>query len=153
MAQYQDSYPAGRQSAGRESTASTNEDVSFWAVGLTLFASGMMLMVGFFHIIEGFTAVLDDSFYVVQANYPLGLDVTTWGWLQIIGGFVVMIAGGLLLRANILSRILVIGIAVLSAIGSFVSIPYYPAWSILLIAIDISIIWAVTSYARFVKEA
>ena len=146
MAQYGDSY-----SAGRGSTTSSDEDVSFWAVGLTLFASGMMLMVGFFHIIEGFTAVLDDTFYVVQPNYALGLDVTTWGWAQIIGGSIIMVAGGLVLTANMLSRILVIGIAVLSAVGSFLSIPYYPVWSILLIVLDIAIIWAVTSYSHFVK--
>jgi len=125
--------------------------VSGWAVGLTVFASVLMLMVGFFHIIQGLAAVLDDTFYVVKPNYAFGLDVTTWGWAQMIGGLIVMLAGGFLLTGNILSRILVIAIAVLSAVGSFASIPYYPVWSILLIGLNIAVIWAVTSYAHFAK--
>jgi hypothetical protein len=37
-----------------------------------------------------------------------------------------------------------IGVATLSAIANFFWIPYYPFWSILIIAIDIWVIWALT---------
>jgi hypothetical protein len=34
------------------------------------------------------------------------------------------------------------GIAILSAIANFFFIPYYPFWSILVIAIDVFIVWS-----------
>jgi hypothetical protein len=148
QANYEGSYPAGRAD---QSAAS--EDISGWAVGITFFASCMLLMVGFFHIIAGLAAVLDDSFYAVRAGYALELDTQTWGWLHMAFGMIAMIAGGLLLTGNLLARILVIAIAVISAIGNFWSIPYYPVWSILMIALDVAIIWAVTAYGRFAHSA
>jgi len=44
-------------------------------------------------------------------------------------------------------------VAVVSAIGNFLSIPYYPVWSIVLIALDFLIIRAVTSYGRYVSAS
>jgi hypothetical protein len=41
-------------------------------------------------------------------------------------------------------------------IWNFYSIPYYPVWSIVMIALDIGILWAVTAhgseYERFARE-
>ena len=35
-----------------------------------------------------------------------------------------------------------IGIAVLSMLANFVFIPYYPVWSLLIIALNVFVIWA-----------
>jgi hypothetical protein len=39
-----------------------------------------------------------------------------------------------------------ITVAVLSAIANFVFIPYYPLWSLLIIALDVLAIWALAAY-------
>jgi hypothetical protein len=143
---YEGSYPQQRA----RSTA--NDEVSGWAVGITLFAAVMLLLIGSFHMMTGFVAILDDSFYQVRAGYALQMDTQTWGWVHLIGGGIAMLVGGLLLTGNIIARILAIAVAVISAIGNFLSIPYYPVWSILLIAFDIAVIWAVTTYGRFVSD-
>jgi hypothetical protein len=39
-------------------------------------------------------------------------------------------------------------IAALSAIANFAFIPYYPLWSIAIIAVDIAVIWALTAHGR-----
>ena len=147
MAQFEGSYPTGRTS---ESTSS--HQISGWAVGVTFFASLMLLLLGTFHLLIGFAAILDDSFYAVRPDYALELDVTTWGWVQLVGGFVVMFAGALLLFGSLFGRIIAIAVAVLSAIANFWSIPYYPVWSILLIGLDVAVIWAVTAYGRFMTD-
>ena len=147
QAHYEGSYP-NRDTAGTTSM----EDVSGWAVGLTFFASLIMLLIGSFHIIQGLAAVLDDSFYAIRPGYALEVDVQTWGWIHMIGGMVVMVAGGLLLTGNIFARIIATLICLLSAVGSFASIPYYPVWSILLIALNIAVIWAIASYGRFAQS-
>jgi hypothetical protein len=146
MAQFEGSYPTGRVS-----TSASGHEVSGWAVGITFFAALMLLLLGTFHLLVGFAAILDDSFYSVRPSYALEVDVTTWGWIHLAGGFVVMLAGALLLFGSMIGRIIAIAVAVISAIGNFWSIPYYPVWSILLIGLDVAVIWAVTVYGRFMN--
>jgi len=146
MAQFEGSYPTGRVSQ-----TTSNHEVSGWAVGVTFFASLMLLLLGTFHLLIGFAAILDDGFYAVRPSYALEVDVTTWGWIHLAGGFMVMLAGALLLFGSMLGRIIAIAVAVLSAIANFWSIPYYPVWSILLIGLDVAVIWAVTVYGRFMS--
>jgi hypothetical protein len=149
MAEYQRSYEQARPTY----TEGAEAGVSPWAVGLVVFAGTMMILLGIFHAIAGLTAILQDDFYVVRDGYDLKIDVTTWGWIQLVGGTVVALAGGFLFTGNILARILAITIAVVSIVWSFFSIPYYPVWSILMIALGIGIIWAVASLGSQKSEA
>jgi hypothetical protein len=145
---FEGSYPTGRAA---RSTA--NDEVSGWAVGITFFAAIMLLLIGSFHMMTGFVAILDDSFFQVRPGYALQIDTTTWGWIHLVGGGLAMIVGGLLITGNVIARIAAIAIAVISAIGNFWSIPYYPVWSILMLAFDIAVIWAVTTYGRYVNDS
>jgi hypothetical protein len=146
MAQYESSY------AGRPVTRAQTEKVSGWAIGLTLFATVMLVLLGTFHFINGLAAVIDDTFYVVRPNFALKLDVTAWGWLHMLGGIIVIVAGIWLLTGSLLARIVALAVAALSAIGNFYSIPYYPVWSILMIALDIAVIWGITSVGSYMSD-
>jgi hypothetical protein len=44
--------------------------------------------------------------------------------------------------------VVAITLAVLSAIANFLWLPYYPFWSLLIIAVDVFIIWAVAAHGR-----
>jgi hypothetical protein len=142
MAQYESSYPQ----SGAERTGAG--EISGWAVGFTFFASAMMVLIGSFHFIAGFAAVLDDTFYVVRPGFDLKMDVTTWGWIHMIGGIVLVIAGVGLITGSLIARIIAIFMAGLSVIWSFYSIPYYPVWSIVTIALAIGVIWALTVHGK-----
>jgi hypothetical protein len=147
MAQFEGSY------VDRTAAAPSGiEAVSGWAVGLTFFASLMLVLLGIFHFVEGLAAVIDDTFYVVRPNFALKMDVTAWGWLHMIGGILVVLSGIWLMTGALLARIVAILFAILSAIGNFYSIPYYPVWSILMIALDIGVIWGVTAYGHYMSE-
>jgi hypothetical protein len=138
---------AYQESYGRRAVHTT-EEISGWAVGLTFFASMMMLLLGGFHIIAGLAAVIDDTFYVVRENYALEFDVTTWGWVHIVGGILVVLAGIGLLAGSVLARIVTILVASITILWNFYSIPYYPVWSILMIALAIGVIWALIAHGR-----
>src|SRR5687768_9159187 len=129
MAHYEGSY-SGQNVAG----SSTVTEISGWVTGMIFFAASLMIIVGVFHMIEGIAAVVDDEFYVLTANYALEMDTTTWGWIHMIGGVVLIIAGFALLTGNIIARMVAIILAVGSAVFNFYSIPYYPVWSILMLA-------------------
>jgi hypothetical protein len=121
-----------------------SRSVSGWAVGGTVFAGVIMLLVGSFHAIAGFVAILDDQFYVVARNYTYSFDVTGWGWIHLIAGILLVLGGAYVFSGATWARVLGMTLAVLSAIANFFFIPYYPFWSLLMIALDVFIIWSLS---------
>jgi hypothetical protein len=121
------------------------EPESGWAVGFLLFAAVLMVVIGLFHFFAGFAAVISGDFLVVDGDYAYEVDVTLWGIAHMILGVVITAAGGLLLAEKTWALVVALILASISAIGSFLSIPNNSDWAILIIALDIGVIWAVTT--------
>jgi hypothetical protein len=115
---------------------------SGWVIGGVTFAS--MILIGIFQAFAGLEAIIDDDFYVVTQNYAFDLDTTAYGWIHLILGIVIVCAGFALWARKTWAAIVAIFLAMLSAIANFFFIPYYPFWSILMIALAIWVIWAIT---------
>lgn len=122
------------------------------AAGLTVFAAVMMMMIGAFQAIQGIIALANDTFYVVGQEYVFQFDVTTWGWIHLILGVVVAVAGYFVLQAKVWARTVGVIVAVISALFNFAWLPYYPVWSILIIALNVFVIWALTVRGRDVTR-
>jgi hypothetical protein len=123
---------------------SGDQRVSGWAVGGITFAAVMLMLIGFFQLIAGLSAIIDDEFFVVTRNYTFDLDTSAWGWVHLLLGLLlVFTAWGLFIGAG---WAVVVGIflAGLSALANFFFIPYYPFWAILVIALDVWVIWSLT---------
>jgi hypothetical protein len=127
-------YEAGRSS----------EPVSGWAVGGVFFAGILMIVIGIFEAIKGLAAILENEFFVVSQNYTFEVDVTAWGWIYLILGIVVALAGFYVISARTWARIVGIALAILVAVANFLYIPYYPFWSLLIVALSIWVIWSLT---------
>jgi hypothetical protein len=140
------------QASGYRSSGRTRETTSGWAVGGLVFAATMMIMIGIFQSIAGLVAIFENEFYVATRNYLFELDVTAWGWIHLLIGLVVLFAGISLLSGRTWARVVGITLAVLSAIANFLFIPYYPFWSLLVIALDVFVIWALASIGRDVTD-
>ncbi len=125
-----------------------SDQPSGWAVGWTAFAGFMLIMIGSFHAIAGLAGILEDEFYVTTPNWVFQFDATTWGWIHLLMGIVVVLVGLGLFSGNVLARTIAVILVLLSAIANFMWIPYYPVWSIVMIAVDVAIIWALTSHGR-----
>jgi hypothetical protein len=117
-----------------------------WAAGFVVFAAVMMMLTGVFQALAGLAAIFKNEFYVVARNYLYEVDVTAWGWIHLILGVIVALAGFSLLSGATWARVVGITLAVLSAIANFLFIPYYPFWSLLIIALDVFVIWALAVY-------
>lgn len=126
----------------------TRREPSSWAVGFTGFAAFTLIIVGFFHAITGFAAILGDDIFVATPNYIFQLNITTWGWVHMLVGLIVVAAGFALFSGAIWARTIGVILAVGSAIVNFAFLPYQPIWSTLIIAIDIAVIWALTAHGR-----
>ena len=118
--------------------------VSGFAVGGVMFAAVLMILIGIFQSIAGLTAIVDDDFYVLTQNYTFDLDTTAWGWIHLILGIVVLLAGIALFAGKGWAGVVALMLAVLSAVANFFFIPYYPFWTIVDIALAVWVIWALT---------
>ena len=131
---------------------SDGRDTSGMAVGFTVFAAIMMLMVGVFQALQGLIAIFENEFYVQTRNYLFEFDATTWGWIHLVIGLLVAFAGWGLLSGQTWARVVGITLAVLSATANFLFIPYYPFWSLLIITLNIFVIWAVAAHGGELRE-
>jgi hypothetical protein len=131
---------------------SDGRDTSGMAVGFTVFAAIMMLMVGVFQALQGLIAIFENEFYVATRNYLFEFDATTWGWIHLVIGLLVAFAGWGLLSGRTWARSVAIALAVLSATANFLFIPYYPFWSLLIITLNIFVIWAVAAHGGELRE-
>jgi hypothetical protein len=130
-----------------------HEATSGWAVGFVLFAAIMMIMVGCFQAFAGLVAIFENEFYVATRNYLFQFDATTWGWIHLVLGAIVALAGWGLLSGRTWARVVGITLAVLSAIANFLFIPYYPFWALLIIALDVFVIWALAAHGGELRDA
>ncbi|EME23375.1 hypothetical protein G419_02745 [Rhodococcus triatomae BKS 15-14] len=117
-----------------------------WAQGTSIGAAIIMVTVGVVQFLQGIAAVAEDEVFVVGIEYVYKFDLTTWGWIHIVIGAVVAAVGFALFTGASWARISAIVVASISLIANFLWIPYYPWWSLLIIALDIVVIWAVSTW-------
>jgi hypothetical protein len=129
------------------------QEPSGWAVGFILFAAIMMIISGVWQALAGLVAIFENEFYVAARNYTFEFDATTWGWIHLLLGLIVAFAGWGLLSGRTWARLVGITLAALSATANFLFIPYYPFWSLLIIALDIFVIWALVAHGREFSDA
>ena len=132
--------------------AVVNEEVSGAAIGWMAFAAVMMIMGGIWWIIAGIVALVNDAFYVVGQEYIFQFDTTTWGWIHLLLGIVVLLAGFYLFSGAVWARIVGVIIAVLWALVAFAWMPWYPVWGIMFIAVSVFVIWALTAHGRDIVD-
>lgn len=116
------------------------------AAGTSIAAAVILLAVAVLSVLQGISAVADDTLFVVGYEYVYSFDTTTWGWIHIVLGIVLGIAAVGLMTGATWARMTAIGLAALSIVANFLWLPYYPAWSLLIIALDVFVIWAVATW-------
>jgi hypothetical protein len=129
----------------KEENISENQP-SGWAIGWTAFAALMMILMGGWWIISGIVAIRNNQFFVVTENWIFRFDVTTWGWVHLIIGIVILLAGFGLFSGAVWARIVGVILAVLAALVAFAWLPYYPVWAVIYIGVSVGVIWALTAH-------
>jgi hypothetical protein len=142
-----------RASVPRQVAREAPPEPTGW-VGWILFAGVMMILGGIFQAIAGLTALLNDDYFVVGENGLLVTSsFTTWGWVHLIGGVVVLVAGFAVMAGRMWARIVGVALAGVSAILNLAFLSAYPVWSLIVIAIDVAVIWALTVHGREVQTS
>jgi hypothetical protein len=141
------------QYTGTGSSVRGAEDrgMSAW-VGWIAFAGMMLMMLGVFHVIEGIVALTKDSYFLVHSSgLVVDVNYTTWGWVHIIVGCIVVAAGAGVLNGQVWARVIGVAIAFVSTVISIGFLAAYPIWSVLMIALSVVVIMALTVHGSDIK--
>ena len=146
MAQY-----APDSSSEQDRLAGYDNPPTGWT-GWIVFAGMMMIVLGTFHAFQGLVALFKDEYYLVSSKgLAVNVDFTTWGWVHLILGIVVALAGAALMAGQMWARVAAVFLAFLSAIVNVGFLAAYPVWSSLMIALDVLVIWAVIVHGGEMK--
>ena len=118
-------------------------------VGWGRFAAVILLLNGAFSFMHGLVAILAPNTYFVTSEGSLFiLDLSGWGWWSLIIGILLIGAGAALLAGAMWARVIAIILASISAIAQLLLIPVQPWWALIIIAVDILVIYALTAHGR-----
>jgi hypothetical protein len=122
-------------------------------VGWIVFAAVMLIMIGLLHAIEGFVALFKDSYYLVRSSgLIVNVDYTGWGWVHLILGLLIAATGAALFTGRMWARVIGVGLAALSIVANFAFSNAYPIWSLIIVAVDVLVIYALTVHGREVRD-
>ncbi|MFF3247003.1 hypothetical protein ACFYWY_25460 [Streptomyces sp. NPDC002870] len=110
--------------------------------GWLVFAGILMVFGGFMTLFAGIAAIANDDVFVATDNYVYAFNLTGWGWIHLILGIVIVLAGFAVFQGATWARVVGVVLVGLGMISNFMWLPYTPFWAIVLIAIDGFIIWA-----------
>ena len=119
--------------------------------GWVTFAGVLFLVVGVFNVIDGVALLVDDNYF--RPDQLLFGDQSMWGWLALIMGAGQILIGFGVFSGNILAQILAVVWAMINATLHLFAIGAYPAWSIIIMALDVLVIYGLIIYGRAFNEA
>jgi hypothetical protein len=118
-------------------------------VGWIFFAGIILIMIGSFQAIAGLVALFNDDYYLVgKSGLVVSVDYTAWGWVHLVLGVVAFLTGIGMMIGQAWARVTGIILAVLSAIVNLAFVAAYPVWSVLVIALDVIVIYALAVHGR-----
>ena len=133
--------------------AAYGEPVSGW-VGWVIFAAVFMVTVGALNVIQGLAALFrDNTFWVTGNGDVVTFNITTWGWIHLIFGALLILVGILLMRGSAFARVVGIFLVALNMMAQFGFATLYPFWSLIIIAIEVAVIYALVVHGGELKQA
>ncbi|MGW2965046.1 DUF7144 family membrane protein [Streptomyces sp. NPDC001220] len=111
--------------------------------GASSFAGILMMLSGPLSILMGAAGIAEDTLFAAS-RYAYRFDLTAWGWIHLVIGVVLVVAGLGVLTDQSWGRGAGVAVAVISLITQFMFVPYYPLWSIPVMTLDLLILFALT---------
>lgn len=125
--------------------------------GWIAFAGFVLLIVGAVDVIQGFFAIIEDEYVVATTEGLAIIDVTGWGWLNLLWGALLVLAGLALLGGAGWARWLaIVGVTIgaIAQMGFLANYPQaYPLWNITILALQIIVLYALIAKWEGYKES
>jgi vacuolar-type H+-ATPase subunit I/STV1 len=112
------------------------------------FAGIVAFVVGVFNVIDGLVALFRNDYYLVTSQDILVFDFTAWGWIWLVLGLLQIVIGAGILSGRPWARAAGVAMAVLVAVGQLAFLRAFPMWSVLVIAMCVLLVYALTAHPR-----
>ena len=109
--------------------------------GWWIFTGIVLTIVGTLNIIWGIAAIAESQFFTATGAHYVFSSLKTWGWITLILGVLVLLAGFSLFAGGSYGRWFGIFAAGLTAIGALLDIRVLPFWSICVFALCVIVIY------------
>jgi hypothetical protein len=120
--------------------------------GLVTFAGVMLLIVGVLNTLYGIAATGDAHVFVNDARYVFG-NLNTWGWFLLALGVLQLFAAFAIWRGTSWARWFGVASASVNLILQMLWIPAYPVLAMTILALDLTVIYALLVYGGRRKAA
>ena len=115
----------------------------------TFAAAALILTSALLTVLQGISALGGDDLVVVgqgDLDYIYEFNTTVWGWVLIVLGVALIAVAFGLFWGKSWARVAAVVMASMSIVGMFLWLPHYPVWAIIVIALDVIVIWAVSAW-------
>ena len=111
------------------------------------FAGMLMLIIGGIDVFQGLIALIKDDYYVVTQSGFLAVDLTTWGWVLLIWGVLLIFAGLGLIGGQGWARWFTIVLVAANIFGQlgFLGNSQYPLWALTALTLNVIVLYALTA--------
>jgi hypothetical protein len=120
----------------------TNRSMAGW-IG---FAAMLLVIIGSIDFFQGLIAVIEDEYFVVTQSGFLAVDLTAWGWILMVWGVLLVLAGLGLGAGQEWARwtaIVLVGLNFFAQLG-FLGNSQYPLWALTALALNVVVLYALT---------
>ena len=124
--------------------------------GWKSFAAILLMVVGFFNVIDGLTAITRASYYNSVGGakqFPLTDNIHTWGWIVLVIGVILILASFGLFAGSTWARVIAILAASVNALAQLAWLGHFPFWSFTIILVDVLVIYGVAVHGGREDEA
>jgi hypothetical protein len=116
--------------------------------GWLSFAGILAIVVGVFNVMDGLVALFRNDYYLVTSQDILVFDFPTWGWIWLLLGFAQIAIGAGIFAGRRWARTAGVVMAVVAAIGQLAFLRAFPVWSVIVIAMCVLVVYALTAHPR-----
>lgn len=120
--------------------------------GIVVFAGSLLVVIGMVNVFQGFIALFNDERLAMTRNNLIVVDTTGYGWVLLISGLLMLGVAAGLLAAQTWARFAAIVLVCLHAVTQIAWLGAYPVWSLLMIALDTVVLFALTVRWSDVRE-
>lgn len=130
--------------------ATTTTKTTGW-VGWIAFGAVMMLIAGIYQLVVGFAAAFSNDMVVFASESVYLVDLTTWGWVHIVLGALLVGTGLSLFSGSTVGRAIATVVVSLSILANLLFLFALPVWSVLALVIDALVLYAILAHGDELK--
>ena len=121
-------------------------------VGWVLFGATMMLIIGIMHVIAGLVGLFNSDFYVGTSAGVIVFDITTWGWIHIVTGILLVATSIGIVTRTTWARISGVLLTSIAIVVNIAFLPTYPLWSLIGITLGCFVVYALAMHGNEIEE-